>query len=543
MTRNQLLFLISLLSAVGLLAACQATPGPVAQGGPPTATLAPIVNQTPRSTATPVPTRTPIPTETPVPDTPTPTFTPSRTPTPTEPPPVTGIVNSLQRVNVRTGPGITYQDFAALDPGTGVEIIGQSSDGRWLNVMLEDGDEGWMAASLLRLQPTPTPFPTVTPTVDENALAQATPLPTSIIGGQAITPTLPSSVALGVTATLAFSGEELVFEPTEALRDLFASDEETEEATDEATGEAEAEASATRGETDLDSTPIVFTNTPSPTATATSPLVVDESVLPVIDIEAINATATALAEAGAAVPVSPTPSSTPTVTRTPTPRSTSGSSVGNGDILTPEDRIIDLETGTAPAVVADATVLSSITPNATVTPTSEEIVIGEVEVTATTDGSATPIPTARVSSGDTDAPENAEAVIRNGVDVLAYCDDESFDAAPPDNIKAGSTVDVYWVWFASTEQQINDHLNAAVYDIRVDDNPLQRLRQYRQPIEQIGSDYAVYWYAPIGPLLPGEHNVTYSVTWSNTIFDGYQFFGPGTNTVEETGTCTFTVYE
>ena len=440
-------------------------------------------------------------------------------------------MNSLQRVNVRTGPGVTYRDFAAIDPGTGVEVIGQSSDGRWLNVLLEDGDEGWMAASLLRVQPTPTPFPTVTPELGEETLAQATALPTSIIGGQAVTPTLPPAVAQGASPTPAFSDGGLVVEPTDALRDLFGAEDETEteeaddgdstDATEDITDATDTTATP-RGETSLDSTPVLFTNTPSPTPTETPALVVDESVLPVIDVDAINATATALAGSGAPTATfTASPSPTPTeITATDAPLE---DSTLDGDVLTPEDdRAIALETDAPP---------------------TDEITIGEEDTVTTPDADATPIPTARVRSGNESSPTNPDAVVRNGVDILAYCDDESFDAAPPDNLKSGSTVDVYWVWFASTEQQIRDHLNAAVYDIRVDGNPLQQTRQYRQPIQQVGQDYAVYWYAPVGPLLPGEHEITYSVTWNSAVFDGYQFFGPGTTTLTEEGSCSFTVYE
>ncbi|MEL6273241.1 MAG: SH3 domain-containing protein, partial [Chloroflexota bacterium] len=168
---------------VVIAAACQPTPVAVSLvDGTPTATLAPIVSLTPRLTATRVPTRTPRPTATPVPPTPTVSQTPTVTFTPTEVPPVIGVINSIQRVNVRTGPGFTYRDFDSVAPGTGVEIIGQSSDGNWLNVRLESGDEGWMAASLIRLQPTETPFPTFTPTTDETAIALGTEFPTAVVG-------------------------------------------------------------------------------------------------------------------------------------------------------------------------------------------------------------------------------------------------------------------------------------------------------------------------------------------------------------------------
>jgi hypothetical protein len=241
----------------------------------PTNTLAPLVSLTPRLTATPFITRTPLPTSTPIPsETPIPP-TPSDTPTPTPTPPIIGIVQSMQSVNVREGPAISYRGILALVPGTGVEVLGQNPEGSWLNIKTEDGDEGWISAALIYLEPTASPFPTMTPTPDETALALGTSLPTAVIGGGPITATPPPAA---VTATPVGSA------PVE-----------------EATALPQA-------------------------AEPTSPF------LPIIDVEGINQTATAMA-GGAAQVAAPTavadrsPNNLPTpgtVTPAP-PRSDSGS--------------------------------------------------------------------------------------------------------------------------------------------------------------------------------------------------------------------------
>lgn len=495
--------LLILALPVLFAAACQPQPPSVAEGIP-TATLAPIVSQTPRLTATPVPTRTPIPTFTPIPDTPTMTFTPSDTPTPTEEPPILGRVNSLDRVNVRTGPGITYNDFEALEPNSEIEIIGQSSDGNWLNVRLQNGDEGWMAARLIRLLPTPTTFPTFTPTTDLTAVALGTVFPTAVIGGGTVTPT-PGGVATSISPTPVITREGDTGEQVASAPTLTPS------------------ITPTPRRASIDSTPVLLTFTPSPSPTNIPTLVVDESVLPVIDVDALNATATALSVGGVAVIPTPTPIEEGDVLSTRDPTET-----GEGRILpTPlpvgtddEGSIFDFDDDEEATEEADATV------------TAEPGVVSDAE-------SSTVQPQA-----DRGTPQSStEAIVRNGVDVLAYCDDPAFDAAPPDNLKAGSTVDVYWIWYASEEQYIQEQLDNAIYDVRINGNRLTNLRQYRQPVQAVGNDFAVSWYAPIGPLAAGEYEVTYRVSWNVRTFDGYQFYGPGTNTLEETGTCTFTVYE
>ena len=110
-----------------------------------TLTLAPIVSMTPRFTATPVPSRTPLPTESPIPPTETVSPTPSNTFTPSPTPPVVAIIASLNTVNVREGPGVSFGAFIALPPGTRVEVLGQDVSGQWYNVQLEDGRDGWVS--------------------------------------------------------------------------------------------------------------------------------------------------------------------------------------------------------------------------------------------------------------------------------------------------------------------------------------------------------------------------------------------------------------
>ncbi|MEO0565349.1 MAG: hypothetical protein AAF125_24795, partial [Chloroflexota bacterium] len=367
--------------------------------------------------------------------------------------------------------GFTYRDFDSVAPGTGVEIIGQSSDGDWLNVLLDNGEEGWMAARLIRIQPTATPFPTVTPTVDETAIALGTVFPTAVIGGGTITPT---SVVAGISPTPVIAATRDPNAPTPTPRVVIP------------TGTPRAGA--------LDSTPVLQTFTPVPSPTSTNALVVDESVLPVIDVAAINATATALSQAARLPTLTPTPGSPITP--------------DTGGIF--DERESETDTDTSTGAVAS--------------------------------GSETPeVLTGAPASGP--APQNANAIVREGVDVLASCD--TVGIVPPSNLAAGSTIDIYWVWYAATEEQVRDHLNAAIYEITIDGVPIRQIDRYQQPIQppSDGRDAFVAWYAPAGPLAAREHTLTYRVTWTEQIFDGYNFYGPGSTRPSEEGSCTFTVFE
>lgn len=364
---------------------------------------------TPRFTATPIPTRTPLPTFTYTPSNTPITPTPSNTPTPTSTPPVTGIIASLQSVNVREGPGVAFDAIEALTPGTGVQVLGQNEDGKWLNIRMENGLEGWIAASLVRVNPLPTGVPTATPSPDLTALAQGTPLPTAIFGGGTITPTPPGSV---VTATPPGTPE--------------------------------------------DTTPTPFE-------------------IPVIDVNSIQQTATALA----------------------------------GGVSLP----------TVPAATA------------TFTPVGSTSIPGTPTI---------PVIGATVTAGGVGGEGNTTS--QQGVDVLAYCDNRIFGKPAPTNLSAGATIDVFWSWYVSDPEYIQQHLDNVIYEVRVDGVLLQDWRLYSTRVrQQADGNHYIYWFVPYGPLTAGQHTITYNVTWRQQITDGYDLFGPGTNRPSESGTCTFTV--
>lgn len=410
---------ISLL-CIGLLLLAACTTGTEGNGIAqiPTSTLAPIVSMTPRFTATPVATRTELPTFTLTPSETPLTPTPSNTPTATATPPITGIVASLETVNVREGPGVTFGAIRALVPGTGVEVLGQNEDGRWLNIKMEDGREGWIAASLVRVNPMPTIEPTSTPTPDLTALALGTPLPTALLGGGTITPTPPRSV-VSLTPV----------------------------------GSAEA----------------------TPEAGITGTL-----ALPVIDVSSIQQTATALAGGI----VLPQPSATAIITAGPT------SASGATATFTPFGQSPGTPAATAPSGVG--------------------------------------------SEGNTGQQQ--------GVDVLAYCDNPIFGRPAPTGLTSGATIDVFWSWYVSEPELIQQHLDNVIYEVRVDGVLLENWRQYKSSVRrQSDGNHYIYWFVPYGPLSSGQHNISYRVSWRQQITDGYDMFGPGTNRPSESGSCTFTV--
>ncbi|MBZ0292419.1 MAG: SH3 domain-containing protein [Anaerolineae bacterium] len=259
------------------------------------------------------------------------------------------------------------------------------------------------------------------------------------------------------------------------------------------------------------------TATPFPTASATTDLtaVAQGTVFP-----------TAILGGGT---VTPTP---PSSAVSPTPVSASGD---DENIVedTPEGSptsflpVIDVT-----AINQTATALAGGVVAATLVPTSNATAAPSQAATQASGGDTTP----------TSPPPSGDGVVQQGVDVLAYCDDPSFGEPAPTNLGSGSTIDIWWRWIAATQQQVQNHVNNAVYTVSIDGVALQNINLYQQPIRQLADGtYFVDWYVRAGPLTSGQHKVEYQVSWNAPISDGFQSYGPGTGTPSESGSCTFSV--
>lgn len=295
------------------------------------------------------------------------------TPTPT----IFAVVRSQRRVNVRSGPGTQFAAFGSLAPESGVQVIGQNDDEDWYHVRLEDGEEGWVSASLLRLEGPPPPDAS-----NEGAAQRLS-------------------------------------EETRIVVELGAADEGAE--------------------------------------TEDGILVIN---LPIADVDAMRLTATVLVGA---------------------------------------------------------------------------------EFTATADA-APSTPQEQASTTTVEAPaERPRATPRFNVNVFAFCNDPAFGIDAPTNLTAGSTIRVFWAWFASSEAYLRQHMTNATHELRINGVTIDNVNQYRINPSRSGNQHVVYWYVPYGPLEAGPHVITYRVTWRNPISDGYAAYGPGTDTEFEEESCHFVV--
>jgi hypothetical protein len=168
------------------------------------------------------------------------------------------------------------------------------------------------------------------------------------------------------------------------------------------------------------------------------------------------------------------------------------------------------------------------------------VLVGE-NLTAT--ASAAPTIRQRATSTPTEAPvaAQANATPRFDVNVFAFCNDPAFGIAAPADLTAGSTIRIYWAWFASTEAYLRQHTSNATHVLRVNGATIDNVNRYRVNPSRSGQQHVIYWYVPYGPLEAGPYVITYRVTWRNPISDGYADYGPGTSTQFEEESCNFVV--
>lgn len=132
----------------------------------------PTETPTPAPTETPTPEPTATPTEAPtVEPTPTPTEAPTVEPTPT--PAAVLTVPGRVRVNVRSGPGLSWAPFTTIAPGETYAIVGRNEQRTWwLICCVADGQKGWVSATVTRASGDLDSVPVIHPVLPEDMTAQ-----------------------------------------------------------------------------------------------------------------------------------------------------------------------------------------------------------------------------------------------------------------------------------------------------------------------------------------------------------------------------------
>lgn len=122
--------------------------------------------------------------------------------------------------------------------------------------------------------------------------------------------------------------------------------------------------------------------------------------------------------------------------------------------------------------------------------------------------------------------DNRDRTANPGV-IFAGCLDAQ--GADPGLIYDTDELKIFWSWFATTRDQVQDHINSAQYLVKIDTQPIPDF-QISEPKRIPGDpNYWVFYTVSLGDKWrPGGYVISFVVTWSNPITDGYDDFGPGT---------------
>jgi hypothetical protein len=174
---------------------------------------------------------------------------------------------------------------------------------------------------------------------------------------------------------------------------------------------------------------------------------------------------------------------------------------------TPEEQIVVEEQDTAIPPPTDAPLQPTPTDAPTVTPVPGETLVPTL----------VPTPTRVIPA----------------VEINPYCE---FYGESPVRIASGTPVILRWVWTATEERLLQDHIEAGHYRILLDG---QEVAAQEMTAPYINADGwpAVAWLADVGVLSNGEHLAERYLSWSRQITDGWDTFGPGGEIETEHDTC------
>jgi hypothetical protein len=104
-------------------------------------------------------------------------------------------------------------------------------------------------------------------------------------------------------------------------------------------------------------------------------------------------------------------------------------------------------------------------------------------------------------------------------------------------VPAGHPVIVMWGWSAATELQVKDYIRTGIVVATFDGVELEGEQKGGIPYDDTAKLYRAVWMAAIGVVDPGIHTITYSLTFSEKIFDGKDYYGPGTEKEKQEDKC------
>ena len=109
------------------------------------------------------------------------------------------------------------------------------------------------------------------------------------------------------------------------------------------------------------------------------------------------------------------------------------------------------------------------------------------------------------------------------------------------DVPSGHPVILMWGWSAATREQIDEYMRAGMAEVTFDGIEVQGAQQGGIPFDEAAGEYRAVWTAEVGIPAPGIHTITYRLTFRERIFDGAEYYGPGTKNAQLQDRCEIAV--
>jgi len=100
------------------------------------------------------------------------------------------------------------------------------------------------------------------------------------------------------------------------------------------------------------------------------------------------------------------------------------------------------------------------------------------------------------------------------------CGEQSVDANQP--------LAIYYYWLAAEEEQVDDYFKVASHSIMINDKLAAIKMDGFGDLEQDPDGVKRRYWMYIGKLQPGEYEIATTLVIEDRVFDGWDWFGPGT---------------
>jgi serine/threonine protein kinase len=183
-------------------------------------------------------------------------------------------------------------------------------------------------------------------------------------------------------------------------------------------------------------------------------------------------------------------------------------------LLQGEDKNLSGGFSTQTVLAAIDSTVASIRPTHS-TGVTEQVVINSSP-------SPRPTFTSRPRSSPTKSPTKSPLPGFETAIVNPYC--STFDKEA--TVGTNQPVFLKWCWMAKEYAQVEDHIAAVHYEIKLDGRLIPSSEQSSITFDSKEDAFKVCWSSNVGKLSPGEHRADYFVSWSKIISDGWDTYGP-----------------